>query len=42
MLGLETQLGARLPNRTARTVAPTEAGARLLERLGPALGEVEA
>ncbi|MDQ0443748.1 DNA-binding transcriptional LysR family regulator [Methylobacterium persicinum] len=29
-------------NRTTRSVAPTEAGARLLERLGPALGEVEA
>ena len=32
----------RLLNRTTRSVAPTEAGARLLERLGPALGEVEA
>jgi DNA-binding transcriptional LysR family regulator len=39
---LETQLGVRLLNRTTRSVAPTEAGARLLERLGPALGEVEA
>ena len=39
---LETRLGIRLLNRTTRSVAPTEAGARLLERLGPALGEVDA
>ncbi len=39
---LEAQLGVRLLNRTTRSVAPTEAGARLLERLGPALGEIEA
>lgn len=39
---LEAQLGVRLLNRTTRSVAPTEAGARLLERLGPALSEVEA
>ncbi len=39
---LETQLGVRLLNRTTRSVAPTEAGTRLLERLGPALVEVEA
>jgi len=39
---LETRHGVRLLNRTTRSVAPTEAGARLLERLGPALGEVEA
>uniref|UniRef100_UPI003B3A1C98 LysR family transcriptional regulator n=1 Tax=Sphingomonas sp. TaxID=28214 RepID=UPI003B3A1C98 len=39
---LETSLGVRLLNRTTRSVAPTEAGARLLERLGPALGEVAA
>ncbi|WP_304305977.1 LysR family transcriptional regulator [Pseudacidovorax intermedius] len=39
---LESRLGMRLLNRTTRTVAPTEAGARLLERLGPALAEVEA
>jgi DNA-binding transcriptional LysR family regulator len=37
---LEAQLGVRLLNRTTRSVAPTEAGARLLERLGPALAEV--
>jgi DNA-binding transcriptional LysR family regulator len=39
---LETQLGVRLLNRTTRSVVPTEAGARLLDRLGPALAEVEA
>jgi DNA-binding transcriptional LysR family regulator len=39
---LETQLGVRLLNRTTRSVAATEAGARLLDRLGPALVEVEA
>ena len=39
---LEARLGVRLLNRTTRSIAPTEAGARLLDRLGPALGEVEA
>ncbi len=39
---LETRLGVRLLHRTTRSVVPTEAGARLLERLGPALGEVQA
>ena len=39
---LETRLGMRLLNRTTRSIAPTEAGARLLERLAPALGEIEA
>lgn len=39
---LEAQLGVRLLNRTTRSVAPTEAGQRLLERLGPALSEVAA
>jgi DNA-binding transcriptional LysR family regulator len=39
---LETQLGVRLLNRTTRSVVPTEAGERLLERLGPALNEVQA
>jgi len=39
---LEAQLGVRLLHRSTRSVVPTEAGARLLERLGPALGEVEA
>ncbi|WP_437620351.1 LysR family transcriptional regulator [Sorangium sp. So ce1151] len=39
---LEEQLGVRLLHRTTRSVAPTEVGARLLDRLGPALGEVAA
>jgi DNA-binding transcriptional LysR family regulator len=39
---LEAKLGVRLLNRTTRSVAPTEAGTRLFERLVPALGEVEA
>ena len=38
---LETQLGVRLLNRTTRSVVPTEAGQRLLERLEPALTEVQ-
>jgi DNA-binding transcriptional LysR family regulator len=39
---LEDRLGVRLLHRTTRSVTPTEAGARLLERLGPALSEVDA
>lgn len=39
---LEGRLGVRLLNRSTRSVVATEAGARLLERLGPALGEIEA
>jgi len=39
---LEAQLGVRLLHRTTRSVVPTEAGQRLLERLGPALHEVGA
>ena len=39
---LETRLGVRLLHRTTRSVTPTEAGGRLIERLTPALGEVEA
>ena len=35
-------LGVRLLHRTTRSVTPTEAGARLIDRLAPALGEVEA
>lgn len=38
---METRLGVRLLNRTTRSVMPTEAGARLMERIVPALGEVE-
>ena len=37
---LEAALGLRLLNRTTRSVAPTEAGARLLERLDPALADI--
>jgi DNA-binding transcriptional LysR family regulator len=37
---LEQALGLRLLNRTTRSVAPTEAGARLLERLVPALRDI--
>jgi DNA-binding transcriptional LysR family regulator len=33
--GLEQRLGARLFNRTTRSVALTEAGARYLERVSP-------
>jgi DNA-binding transcriptional LysR family regulator len=39
---LEAQLGVRLLHRTTRSVVPTEAGERLLERLSPALTEMEA
>jgi len=39
---LETRLGVRLLNRTTRSVTPTEAGQRLIDRLTPALGEMEA
>ena len=39
---IESRLGVRLLNRTTRSVVPTEAGARLMERIVPALGEVEA
>lgn len=39
---LETRLGVRLLHRTTRSVTLTEAGARLIERLAPALKEMEA
>jgi DNA-binding transcriptional LysR family regulator len=39
---LETDLGVRLLHRTTRSVVPTEAGQRLLDRLEPALKEVQA
>ena len=42
MRRLEARLGVRLLHRSTRSVVPTEAGARLLERLLPALGEVSA
>jgi DNA-binding transcriptional LysR family regulator len=40
--GLEERLGLRLLTRTTRSVAPTEAGERLLRTLGPALDEIDA
>jgi DNA-binding transcriptional LysR family regulator len=40
--GLEERLGVRLLNRTTRSVAPTEAGSRLFERLAPTLSELDA
>src|SRR5690349_17190124 len=39
---LEERLGLRLLARTTRAVAVTEAGQRLLARLGPALGDIGA
>lgn len=39
---LETRLGVRLLTRTTRRVAPTQAGERMLEVLGPALDLLEA
>jgi DNA-binding transcriptional LysR family regulator len=40
--GLEAWLGLRLLTRTTRSVAPTEAGERLLRAAGPRLDEIEA
>ncbi len=42
MRRLESDLGVRLLNRTTRSVTPTAAGERLLERLRPALQEIDA
>jgi DNA-binding transcriptional LysR family regulator len=39
---LEARLGVRLLTRTTRSVAPTEAGERLLETLTPALSSLDA
>jgi DNA-binding transcriptional LysR family regulator len=39
---LEGRLGVRLLTRTTRSVAPTEAGERLLQNVGPRLEEIEA
>jgi len=39
--GLEERLGVRLLNRTTRSVTPSQAGQRLLERLGPALRDID-
>jgi DNA-binding transcriptional LysR family regulator len=40
--GLEERLGLRLLARTTRSVAPTEAGERLLQSIGPRFEEIEA
>ena len=39
--GLEARLGLRLLTRTTRSLAPTEAGERLLRTLGPALDDID-
>lgn len=41
MRGLEENMGVRLLSRTTRSVAPTEAGERLIVRLRPALTDVQ-
>jgi DNA-binding transcriptional LysR family regulator len=40
--GLEERLGLRLLTRTTRSVAPTEAGARLFRTVGPRFEEIDA
>ncbi|MDI3562280.1 LysR family transcriptional regulator [Bradyrhizobium sp. Arg816] len=40
--GLEERLGLRLLTRTTRSVAPTEAGERLLRNVGPRFVEIDA
>jgi DNA-binding transcriptional LysR family regulator len=40
--GLEAQLGVRLLTRTTRSVAPTEAGERLLRTVGPRIEKIQA
>jgi DNA-binding transcriptional LysR family regulator len=42
MRSLETRMGVRLLNRTTRSVAPTEAGQRLFDRLSPVLRDLNA
>ncbi len=42
MRGLEERLGLRLLTRTTRSVAPTEAGERLLNTIGPRFDEIDA
>ena len=42
MRELEARLGVRLLTRTTRSVAPTEAGERLLQSLGPRFDEIDA
>jgi DNA-binding transcriptional LysR family regulator len=41
LIGLERNLGMRLLNRTTRSVSPTDAGIRLLERIGPVLRDFD-
>ncbi|ESZ18856.1 LysR family transcriptional regulator [Mesorhizobium sp. L48C026A00] len=41
MRALEERMGVRLLNRTTRSVSPTEAGFRLLDRLQPALASLD-
>ena len=41
MRGLEERLGLRLLTRTTRSVAPTEAGERLLRTIGPRFDEID-
>src|SRR5687768_17687899 len=38
---LESRLGARLLNRTTRSVAPTESGRRLHERIAPMFRDID-
>ncbi len=40
--GLEVRLGVRLLTRTTRSVAPTDAGERLLRTVGPRFDEIDA
>lgn len=42
LIGLERELGVRLLHRTTRSVSPTDAGARLLERMGPVVRDFQA
>jgi len=42
MRGLEERHGIRLLTRTTRSVAPTQAGERLLHSIGPRLDEIDA
>src|SRR5690349_24335335 len=39
---LEARLGVRLLTRTTRSVAPTQAGERLLQSIGPRFEEIDA
>src|SRR6185312_16929395 len=39
---LEARLGVRLLTRTTRSVAPTQAGDRLLQSIGPRLDDIDA